>query len=60
MTLHVHQALWPQLEADAQLRYVYEHIEMPVSALLLRIERNGVLIDAALLAAQSQRARPSA
>jgi DNA polymerase I len=54
MTLGVHQALWPQLEADPAQRFVYESIEMPVSALLLRIERNGVLIDSALLARQSR------
>ncbi|MCW7536369.1 DNA polymerase I [Aquabacterium sp. A7-Y] len=54
MTLHVHQTLWPRLEAEPGLRWVYERIEMPVSALLQRIERNGVLIDAALLARQSQ------
>lgn len=53
MTLHVHRALWPQLEADAQQRYVYEQIEMPVSAILQRVERNGVLIDAAVLSSQS-------
>ena len=50
MALQVHQTLWPQLEADAGLRFVYEHIEMPVSAVLQRIERHGVLIDAAVLA----------
>jgi DNA polymerase I len=54
MTLAVHRQLWPQLEADARQRFVYESIEMPVSGLLLRIERNGVLIDSALLAAQSR------
>jgi DNA polymerase I len=54
MTLGVHQVLWPQLEADAKQRFIYEQIEMPVSALLLRIERHGVLIDSALLAAQSK------
>ncbi len=54
MTLAVHQVLWPQLEADARQRFVYESIEMPVSDLLLRIERHGVLIDSALLAAQSR------
>ncbi len=54
MTLHVHQTLWPQIEADAKLREVYERIEMPVSAVLLRVETNGVLIDAAVLARQSQ------
>jgi DNA polymerase-1 len=54
MALHVHRTLWPQIEANAGLRYIYEQIEMPTSALLGRIERTGVLIDAALLARQSQ------
>jgi DNA polymerase-1 len=54
MTLHVHQALWPQVEADAGLRRVYETIEMPVTQVLRRIERHGVLIDPAVLAVQSQ------
>ncbi|WP_425258283.1 DNA polymerase I [Rubrivivax sp. RP6-9] len=53
MTLHVHQALWPQIEADAKLRHVYEAIEMPVSTVLERIELHGVLIDSAVLARQS-------
>ena len=54
MTLHVHQALWPQIHNDAKLREVYERIEMPVSSVLERIEINGVLIDSAVLARQSQ------
>ncbi|MBC7717291.1 MAG: DNA polymerase I, partial [Pseudorhodobacter sp.] len=54
MTLHVHQTLWPQVAADAGLRYVYEHIEMPTATLLQRIERTGVLIAPATLAAQSK------
>jgi DNA polymerase-1 len=54
MTLQVHQALWPEVQADAGLRYVYERIEMPVSVVLGRIERHGVLIDAAVLARQSR------
>ncbi|HEY6088030.1 MAG TPA: DNA polymerase I [Burkholderiaceae bacterium] len=54
MTLQVHQTLWPQLEAEPGLRFVYESIEMPTSALLARVERHGVLIDAALLATQSR------
>ena len=54
MTLHVHQTLWPQIEAQAGLRYVYEHIEMPVASLLQGIERTGVLIAPALLAVQSR------
>ena len=54
MTLQVHQTLWPQVEADAKLRFVYEHIEMPTCQVLQRIERHGVLIDAQLLAQQSK------
>src|SRR5450432_2305 len=54
MALHVHQALWPQIEAEPGLLRVYRDIEMPTSAILARIEHTGVLIDSALLAAQSQ------
>ncbi|MEK8047072.1 DNA polymerase I [Ideonella margarita] len=54
MCLQVHQVLWPQIEADAGLRRVYEEIEMPVAVILERIERTGVLIDASRLAGQSQ------
>ena len=54
MTLHVHQALWPQVQAQAGLLDVYQRIEMPAASVLCRIERNGVLIDSARLAAQSQ------
>jgi DNA polymerase-1 len=54
MVLDVHRVLWPQIEAEPGLRRVYQDIEMPVSALLARIERHGVLIDAGLLARQSQ------
>ena len=54
MALQVHQTLWPQIEASALLRDVYERIEMPAATVLERIERNGVLIDSALLARQSQ------
>jgi len=58
MTMQVHQALWPQLQADggdaSGLQFVYERIEMPTALLLQRIERTGVLIDAAVLAVQSQ------
>ncbi len=54
MTLHVHQTLWPRIEAEPGLLHVYRDIEMPTSGVLGRIERNGVLIDSARLAAQSQ------
>jgi DNA polymerase-1 len=52
MTLDVHLALWPRLQLDAKLRAVYE-LEIASSEALYRIERNGVLIDAPTLAAQS-------
>lgn len=54
MTLQVHQTLWPMLQEQPGPRHVYEHIEMPSVAVLGRIERHGVLIDAAVLARQSQ------
>ena len=51
-TLDVHHALWPLLQADDKLRGVYA-LEIASSEALYRIERNGVLIDAPTLAAQS-------
>jgi len=54
MALHVHQALAPRLDGEPGLAGVYGRIEMPTSAVLGRIEHVGVLIDSALLAAQSQ------
>ncbi len=51
-TLDVHLALWPQIERDEKLRFIYQ-LEMDSSEALYRIERNGVLIDAPTLAAQS-------
>ena len=53
MALQLGGVLLPRVVADAGLRYVYEQIEMPTSAVLGRIERHGVLIDAAVLARQS-------
>jgi len=53
LTLAVHQALWPQLQAEPGLKDIYERFEMPTSRVLQRIERNGVLIDKALLQQQS-------
>ncbi len=54
MTLHVHDKLWPQVQASPGLLDVYQRIEMPTAVILGRIERTGVLIDGAKLAAQSQ------
>lgn len=51
-TLDVHLALFPKLENDAKLRFIYD-LEMQCSEVLYRIERNGVLIDADCLVRQS-------
>jgi DNA polymerase-1 len=53
VTLALHQAMWPQVAEDAKLRFIYEKIEVPTSVVLQKIERNGVLVDAAILATQS-------
>ena len=52
-TLAVHEVLYPRIAADAKLKRVYEEIELPVLPVLLRMERNGVLLDAARLERQS-------
>jgi DNA polymerase I len=52
-TLQLHQAIWPQIEAQPKLKSVYENIEQPLVPVLLRMERTGVLVDRALLKAQS-------
>jgi DNA polymerase I len=51
-TLDVHLALWPRLQADSKLRFIYD-LEIRSSEALYRIERNGVLIDGPMLARQS-------
>ena len=51
--LGVHEALWPLLAASAPLGRIYA-LEIACSEVLFRMERNGVLIDTAVLAAQSR------
>lgn len=53
VTLALHQVMWPQVAEDPKLRFIYEKIEIPTSIVLQKIERNGVLIDADILAVQS-------
>ncbi len=52
-TFAVHEVLYPKIAAETRLKHVYEAIELPVMAVLLRMERNGVLLDGARLDAQS-------
>lgn len=53
ITLRLHQTMWPRIETNEKLRFIYEQIEIPTARVLQRIERNGVLIDVGLLDAQS-------
>jgi DNA polymerase-1 len=52
VTLQLHGALHPRIAKDEKLARIYSEIEIPVSGVLLAMERNGVLIDAQLLSRQ--------
>ena len=54
VTLRLHQCLYPKVQAEAGLEFIYRQIELPAREVLFRMERTGVLIDAALLEAQSR------
>ena len=54
ITLRLHQKMWPELENDAQLKKVFEEIEMPMLDVLNQVQQNGVMIDDTLLLMQSQ------
>ena len=45
VTLQLHQTLWPKIQQEPGLKYVFEEIEMPLVPVLVRMERHGVLID---------------
>jgi DNA polymerase I len=53
VTLQLHRALWPHLSGDATLKSLFEAIEIPLVPVLSRMERNGVQVDAEMLARQS-------
>jgi len=53
ITLQLHQALWPQLEAIPSLLSVYRNLEMPLLPVINTLERNGVNIDIWMLQQQS-------
>ncbi|UJP02901.1 MAG: DNA polymerase I [Nitrosomonas sp.] len=53
ITLRLHQTLYPGIQKDERLNYIYREIEMPVLDVLFEIERNGVLLDYKLLQKQS-------
>jgi DNA polymerase-1 len=53
VTLQLHGALWPKIEALPRLKLLYETIEQPLVPVLYRMERTGVLVDRELLKIQS-------
>ncbi|TXL68241.1 DNA polymerase I [Zeimonas arvi] len=53
VTMHLHRALYPRIAEDDRLLEIYRDIEVPVSVILQRVERNGVLVDTGALARQS-------
>jgi DNA polymerase-1 len=52
VTLQLHGALYPRVSKDEKLDFIYSKIEMPVSGVLLTMERNGVLVDTQMLLRQ--------
>lgn len=54
ITLQLHHQLYPKIERDHSLQFVYHQIEMPLLTVLFQIERNGVLLDSNLLQVQSR------
>jgi DNA polymerase-1 len=53
ITLRLHQTLSEKLNNHKSLQKLYQDIEIPLIPVLSRIERNGVLIDSAMLSQQS-------
>jgi DNA polymerase I len=53
VTLRLHRVLWPRLAQVPALVRVYREIEQPLVPVLQRMEHHGVLIDRAMLHAQS-------
>ncbi|MEM6985704.1 MAG: DNA polymerase I [Pseudomonadota bacterium] len=53
ITLRLHQALWPQVEAEPSLCEIYTTIELPMVPVLSKVERNGVQLDVDMLGEQS-------
>ncbi|HET7033634.1 MAG TPA: DNA polymerase I [Casimicrobiaceae bacterium] len=54
IALQLHRYLYPRIAANPKLERVYATIEMPVREVLYEMERAGVMLDTALLAAQSR------
>ena len=54
VTLRLHRVLRAKLKETPELAKLYEELERPLLSVLQKMEYTGVLVDAAMLAAQSQ------
>ena len=54
ITLQLHGTLYPKVKQNPRLDFIYSTIEMPTREVLFRMEREGVLVDAIVLATQSK------
>jgi DNA polymerase-1 len=54
VTLQLHLALHPKVEANERLAHIYRDIELPAMRALYAMERHGVLLDGRLLAELSR------
>jgi len=53
VTLRIHETLHPQFADEPGLSRIYHEIELPARQVIWQIERNGILVDADVLARQS-------
>ncbi len=54
ITLRLHNAIWPRLQAEPGLEKIYNEIELPLLTVLSDMERAGVAVDTDMLARQSR------
>nr|VFK62200.1 MAG: DNA polymerase-1 [Candidatus Kentron sp. TC] len=54
VTLALHTVLWSRIRETPKLKSVFQEIEMPLAPVLAEMERQGVMVDATLLARQSE------
>lgn len=54
ITLQLHQTLYPKIQQESGLSYIYQEIEIPLLSVLARMEYNGILLDKDKLHKQSQ------
>ncbi len=53
IALQLHLNFWPELQKNKKLQHIYEALEVPLISVLSQVERNGVTINADMLAQQS-------